>query len=184
MVIAMVRPSRKVMAVALLVVFGISAVSAADLTGLSQKCARQGGDSCAKLKKELEHCKEKDMGKCATSLTPLPVSILAEISEDSSIDPAIRNQAQAKAQNLLNEQKLRLQRCAGFRNLKAGMTVAEVEATIGPINASLKKSVDAAANMAATAAGQEVFQTGHGEIHVVYTDIGWSQRVGAGNPKN
>jgi hypothetical protein len=61
------------------------------------------------------------------------------------------------------------------------MTVAEVEATVGPINQQLKNS----ANHAATPEMQRVDQALGFELHLTYTDSAYIQKVqSGGNPRN
>lgn len=174
----MTFPKRIGLCTAIFISLGVSAASAANLSSLSLKCANKGGDSCSKLEKELEGCKK--IPECVASLPPLPDSVLAEISADQSNDQAIRAKADGILSDRKQERAARALRRANFQNLRVGMTVAEVEATIGPINPSVKSL----ANTAASPEMREVEQIGGGELHYVFTDDGWSQKMGGGDPKN
>jgi len=163
---------------AIVLSLGISAASASNLSTLAIKCSRQNGDSCSKLEKELEHCKKS--AECIASLSPLPDSVLAEISAEQGIDQVIRSQADSILAKRKQVRDARALRSSNFQKLKVGMSVAEVESTIGPINPTLKNM----ANNAASPEMKAIYEVETGEMHVLFTDTGWSQNIGGGNPKN
>lgn len=175
----MARSAKRAGDVVLLIVLGVLAANAANLSALSGKCARQGGDSCSKLERELERCKKT--AECIALLSGLPDPILTGISANQGIDQHIRTEADRIQDARKQERAAREQRRSDFQKLRVGMTVAEVEAAIGPINQNLKKVVSSANSGAIEAAAQ---LGGGGEMHITYTDSGWSQKLGGGNPRN
>jgi hypothetical protein len=113
--------------------------SASSLDSLVQNCSRQDEGSCNKLQKEMQHC--KDLSECTSVLPSLPDSTLAKIAADTKtnqriIDSAnelLKKRAEEHEAKEAQERAIHDQRRANFSKLREGMTVAEVEAIIGPL---------------------------------------------------
>ncbi|QNI32647.1 hypothetical protein H7849_01095 [Alloacidobacterium dinghuense] len=161
-----------------IVLLGVTSADASNLPGLAQKCARENENSCAVLQKELEKCKKES--ECLASLALLPDVALDRIAADQKIDSGIRDKATATLAGRKQERAAREQRRNGIQNLRRGMTIAEVEAAIGPIDEKFHKLV----NNVASPEVQQAARDGRTEIHWVLSDRGWSQNIGGGDPRN
>jgi hypothetical protein len=129
-----------------------SSVRAANsLESLAQKCGRQDQRSCRTVQNEMQRCKGRVEG-CISVLSGLPDSTLTAIAGDGKVEKQVvdsandllrnrreerdRREAEeraARAQREADERAARAQRQTNFSKLSRGMSVAEVEATIGPL---------------------------------------------------
>ncbi len=135
------RIRRFIVAVALIAFPALASAGSNSLDPLAQKCSGHDEKACDKLLKEIQHC--KDNSECVAVLPSLPDSMLSSVSADLRDDPSIVAAAKAVLEKRIADRKaaeaqrraLSEQRRANFARLKQGMTVAEVEAILGPLDA-------------------------------------------------
>jgi hypothetical protein len=131
-----------IVAVALVAFPALASAGSNSLDPLAQRCSGHDEKACEKLLKEIQHC--KDNSECVAVLPFLPDSTLSSVSEDPKTESSIAASARALLQKRLADREaaeaqqraLREQRRANFVRLKQGMTVAEVEAILGPLDAA------------------------------------------------
>ena len=125
--------------IVLLVALVETASAATTLESQAQGCHREDQRACSKVQKELQRCKE--ISACISVLSLLPDVTLTSVKGDMKIGPEIVKSAndilkqrnEEKEAREAAQRAIRMQRKANFQKLTAGMSIAEVEATIGPL---------------------------------------------------
>jgi hypothetical protein len=150
---AMMNSKNTFFCLAIVAVLGVRAAVGGNFATLAEQCRSRDERACAKVQKRIRKC--RDTSECGVNLKILPSPFLLRLKDDPKLTPSIkgaiesllrdraaqdtRDQA-AKVAQEARDRAANAARAAGFPKLKAGMTLWEVEATIGPIESGM--SVD------------------------------------------